>query len=405
MNISPTSLLFALLIFQLLFLSFFLLTREKGSRVSNILLGCFFLSISLNLLDVFLLMAGVYTAYPAAAGWGTCLPLLFGPLLYFYTRSIVYTDFSVRWRNGVHLLPFLLLGGFTEVYWLLQPRNIQERLLTNLSDHHIPPAVAVVSTLIFALFLVYATAALRLVARYQRTAGQLFSDRRHTDVSWLYFTLTFFMAIMVIAALNGLLTRTSLAKYYLLAFNMLILALLVFISQVLLKTLRQPDFFSFSEEEGVEGGRVEKGVVGGVAGSGEEDLVGGAAPGSGRKDSLEKERIAQTVVQYMESHKPWLESELTLDQLATRLSLKPKVLSQVINEIRGQNFFDFINRYRIEEAMRLLAHPKDEKITVLEVLYEVGFNSKSSFNTLFKKYTGLTPTQFRKNKPDRLSAL
>jgi AraC-like DNA-binding protein len=55
-----------------------------------------------------------------------------------------------------------------------------------------------------------------------------------------------------------------------------------------------------------------------------------------------------------------------------------------------------VNRYRIEEAKRLLTNPPDKKITVLEVLYEVGFNSKSSFNTLFKKYTGLTPSEFKK---------
>ncbi len=100
----------------------------------------------------------------------------------------------------------------------------------------------------------------------------------------------------------------------------------------------------------------------------------------------------------MQTKKPYLEPELTLEQLASRLSLKPRVLSQAINEILEQNFYDFINRHRIEEASRLLTNPKDEKITVQEVFYEVGFNSKSSFNTLFKKYTGLTPTAFRKKQ-------
>jgi AraC-like DNA-binding protein len=97
----------------------------------------------------------------------------------------------------------------------------------------------------------------------------------------------------------------------------------------------------------------------------------------------------------MQNGKPWMEPELTVNQLASRLSLKPRMLSQAVNDILGQNFYDFINRYRIEEASRLLTNPKDDKITILEVLYEVGFNSKSSFNTLFKKYTGLTPTAFR----------
>ena len=64
----------------------------------------------------------------------------------------------------------------------------------------------------------------------------------------------------------------------------------------------------------------------------------------------------------------------------------------------GQHFYDLINRYRIEEAARLLTDPEDEKITILEVLYQVGFNSKSSFNTLFKKYMGMTPTEFRNRR-------
>ncbi|HEY8734249.1 MAG TPA: helix-turn-helix domain-containing protein, partial [Puia sp.] len=112
----------------------------------------------------------------------------------------------------------------------------------------------------------------------------------------------------------------------------------------------------------------------------------------------EKEKISQLALNYMQDKKPYLEPELNLEQLASQLFIKPKLLSQAINEILGQNFYDFINRHRIEEAARLLTNPKDKKITILEVLYEVGFNSKSSFNTLFKKYTGLTPTEFRRKQ-------
>jgi AraC-like DNA-binding protein len=99
---------------------------------------------------------------------------------------------------------------------------------------------------------------------------------------------------------------------------------------------------------------------------------------------------------HMGTRRPWLDPDLTLEQLALQLKLRPKLLSQAINEGLGQNFFEFINRYRIEEARRLLTNPADKKITVLEVLYQVGFNSKSSFNTVFKKQTGLTPSEFKK---------
>src|ERR1700681_432521 len=106
MNISLTNILFVLIIFQLLFLSLFLFTREKGKRTSNILLGCFFLSISLNLLDVFLLMTGAYSSKPYLAGWGSCLPLLFGPFIYFYTLSVLNKNFSITFKSWRHFLPF-----------------------------------------------------------------------------------------------------------------------------------------------------------------------------------------------------------------------------------------------------------------------------------------------------------
>lgn len=62
-----------------------------------------------------------------------------------------------------------------------------------------------------------------------------------------------------------------------------------------------------------------------------------------------------------------------------------------------KHFFDFINEYRIEKAKKILKDPTQKELTILEILYQVGFNSKSSFSTSFKKYTGKTPTEFRKS--------
>src|SRR5580658_9370436 len=114
MAIDLTSILFVLIIFQLLFLSTFLFTQQKGKRTSHWLLASFFLSIALNLLDVFLLMSRAYASCPALAGWGGCLPLLFGPLLYLYTRSVLEKDFFFTARSWLHFVPFLLFFLVTE---------------------------------------------------------------------------------------------------------------------------------------------------------------------------------------------------------------------------------------------------------------------------------------------------
>ncbi|MGB6152325.1 MAG: helix-turn-helix domain-containing protein, partial [Pricia sp.] len=99
---------------------------------------------------------------------------------------------------------------------------------------------------------------------------------------------------------------------------------------------------------------------------------------------------------YMSKEKPFLNAGLTVQKLANETGLPSKELSVLINQHLNQHFFDFVNGYRIENAMRILCDPAKKDLTVLEILYEVGFNSKSSFNTAFRKHTGTTPTAYRK---------
>ena len=99
----------------------------------------------------------------------------------------------------------------------------------------------------------------------------------------------------------------------------------------------------------------------------------------------------------METAKPFLNPSLSIRNLAEEIKMNPRELSILINQQLKQHFFDFVNEYRINEAMKILKDPTKNELTVLEILYEVGCNSKSSFNTAFKKHTGVTPTEFRKS--------
>ena len=110
----------------------------------------------------------------------------------------------------------------------------------------------------------------------------------------------------------------------------------------------------------------------------------------------EKSEYLQKLRVYFNENKPYLNPELTITEVSHKLNVSVRYLSQVINESSGKNFHDFINSYRIEEAKRQLVNTAESKKTVLEVLYESGFNSKSAFYSAFKKHTGFTPTEFRK---------
>ena len=396
MAIDLTSILFILIIFQLLFLSTFLFTQQKGKRTSHWLLATFFLSIALNLLDVFLLMSRVYASCPRLAGWGGCLPLLFGPLLFLYTRSVLEKEFRFTAKSWLHFVPFVLFFLITEGVYNSWPREAQERLLQNALEHRFHWSVSIGSSIIFLQFSLYIAFSLDLIARHKKAATQHFSNPRQTSLSWLYTMILFFTALMIGTTLNGLLAKTPLANHYLLTFTVIILAMLIFINRVLLKALHTPYFFAFEEDRVAPPPETAPPPVGAETAPLREATETYVLP----PENKENAAMAQRLRQYMQHEKPWLDPDLSLEQLAGGIGQKPRLLSVVINETLGQNFFDFINHYRIDEAKRLLTNPVDRKITVSEVLYQVGFNSKSSFNTLFKKYTGLTPTAFRRGQVD-----
>lgn len=115
---------------------------------------------------------------------------------------------------------------------------------------------------------------------------------------------------------------------------------------------------------------------------------------SGLTEEKAKE-IELKLADFFRNNKPYLDDNLNINELSEKLDVTPAYLSQVLNERLGLNFYTLINKYRIEEAKNLIVNER-ESITKLEVIaYEVGFNSKSTFNAAFKKFTGLTPSQFR----------
>jgi AraC-like DNA-binding protein len=109
------------------------------------------------------------------------------------------------------------------------------------------------------------------------------------------------------------------------------------------------------------------------------------------------DRYVKKLLLVMETEKPYLDPCLHIDQLAEKICIPGYQLSQLINKKLNRNFFDFINEYRINKAIGKLSGPEGKTKNILQIAYEVGFNSRSSFNTAFKKFTGASPSQFKKS--------
>jgi AraC-like DNA-binding protein len=143
------------------------------------------------------------------------------------------------------------------------------------------------------------------------------------------------------------------------------------VNKVILKALRQPEIFA------------------GIA-QNETSKYQGSNLTPEQIEAYKKRLLA-----LLNAEKPFLNPQVNLTDLSEKLSVSSKHLSQVINQCFNKSFFDFINSYRIQEVQHILKESKDDKMTVLEAMYQAGFNSKSSFNTAFKKETGQTPTEYR----------
>ena len=122
--------------------------------------------------------------------------------------------------------------------------------------------------------------------------------------------------------------------------------------------------------------------------------------GSTLKDD-EATEYTEQLAEYMLTEKPYLNPELTLTELASQIDISTHHLSQIINEQFKQNFFEYINQYRVEEVKTRINNPKFENYSLLGIALDSGFNSKSSFNRIFKKFTNQTPSQFKSALNDK----
>ncbi len=108
------------------------------------------------------------------------------------------------------------------------------------------------------------------------------------------------------------------------------------------------------------------------------------------------ENYVSKIRHFMSKEKPYLDANLSLPELASKLNIPSHHLSRVINEQFNVNFFDFVNQYRVNEVKSRMGNPEFENLSLLGIAFDSGFNTKSAFNRVFKKITGLTPSEYKK---------
>jgi len=293
------------------------------------------------------------------------------PFLFLYIFSFTKKDFKFRKVYLLHFIPFLFFLVMIILKFHIKSADSLRTILQTDSLFSLMES-RVFDFFHYLQFFCYAIASLIILRNYRIKIKNVFSTIEHINLSWLNFVVFGFISWKSLRFLNYILWITTESSIVIYLYIVAEIVFLIFVSLMFLKGLRQPVILTGYEDNQYKQ-KYEKTSL----------------------SKAMKETYKNKLLQYMENQKLYLDSSLCINDLAEKVSIPPHHLSQVINTCFDQNFFDFINSFRINESKRLLSEQDSVKKTVLEILYETGFNSKSVFNTAFKKHTGMTPTQFK----------
>jgi len=367
----------ALVIFQSLFFSFYLLSQTHARRRMNAWLAGFLLTTMISALEGFIghfpsLLKAVLTSAPWVFYLFDPVSFLYTPLLFAYLLSLTRSSLKLRPVHWIQLAPFLILTALALHKIVITPASV---IRADFIFDRLYPAW-LMRGIVFGFYLqffAYMAVALGAIRAYRRTLKNLYSAVDRINLSWLKFLVLGFIFWRLLKLVEYFLWLAPAPAAAIVFYILTAVLFLGFISLMVLKGLRHPVIFL-----GANGDQVRPKY--------ERTLL----PEKVRDDYRER------LIRFMEENKPFLNPLLNLQDLASQIKVPGHHLSQVLNSCFDQNFFDFVNTYRIKESQRLLAGEKGRERTVLDILYDTGFNSKSVFNTAFKKHTGMTPTQFKK---------
>lgn len=365
-------------IFVAFFLALLIFTK-KGKNRADVILGVWMLVIGTHLMGYYSYASGLVYDYPQFMWLNLPYPFIHGPMLFLYAQALTNPEKSKPKTWALHfILPLFILVIHIPFIFLPQ-KEILEILKQggrNVKDWQ--SILHWVLLVISGPFYVFTTH--RLLSKHKKRILNQFSNQQKISLNWLR-VLFYGMALMwflIIFVGNDPLIFSAATVFTTFIGYYGINQVGIFSNQ----HYRNEQIIPFREEINSERKKYAK---------------------SGLNDEMAKV-IHQELNQLMKTERLFTQPELSLNDLAARLDIHSNSLSQVINGIEGVNFYDYINSLRIEEFKRMASRPENQKFTLLGLAYECGFNSKSTFNRIFKKTTGMSPSEYMKSQKVKMKA-
>lgn len=356
-------------------LSFILWVKKRNRKANHILALMIFL-FSIGMVAQAYISYRFYRVFPFPAPFLAALPFTYGPLFYLYIRALTFRPFGFKRIDLLHALPSVAaLIYYSSLYFKQEGARIMF-----LEQIYYQQSIASYLSMILSLLqtFIYVVLCVRLLRNHTRKIKESFSALEKINLSWIrHMVIMFFMIWLIVVGLQSLLPDTLLREKLDDAVTYFLISIVIF--TIGYRGMSQPEIFA--------------------------ELPGEPSPpGNGKKyekTGLSAERstsLKDQLLRLMTERRPYLDPELTLGRLAEIMDVPSHQLSQVINENMEQNFYQFINGYRVEEAGRRLSDAETGKDKLIKIAFDSGFNSLPTFNRVFKDITGKSPSQFRDSR-------
>ena len=359
---------------------------KKERRTGDIMLAIWIAFMGLHLLNHYLSTTGFLFDHPHLLNIGICFPMLEGPLMYWYVQVMVNETGRFRTKYLLHTIPFLTytIYFFFDFYFLSAEQKLTYYHSNILSPHGIFKLMYILNVSIGPIYVIWS---IWLLSNFKRSLANKFSYTEKISLDWLKFILWGLGLVWITVIITSFFdlfptpeegNPTADIIYLSVVIAVFVIGVYGIKQQAILKSIPGSDFKSVSAQR-------KKSV---------NELNNELRDADVDPDT---EKKLTSLIKYMENEKPYLNPELNIGELANSLNMHSHQLSKFINNSLSKNFFEFVNEFRIQEFKRNVTDPKNRHISILGIAIDAGFNSKASFNRIFKNSTGQTPSQFRDN--------
>ncbi len=351
-------LFFFAVFFQGLFLSVMLVIQQKENK-GNFYLAILILLFSISIADTVIYWTEYYKRNPHLLGVSLGFVYLYGPLFYLYLKRITRQLNNTFRKSWKHFIPYLLVLCWDAPYYLsnaIEKHTLIKEWNDNLFNAVVIPLLGTIS------LVVYGGYAYRHIKELERK-HEIGILRSNHWLGLIFNSYAVFVGFNVFHLFNLIFGRS------------------IEVSDVFIML----GYAAFIYPIGYLGLKMSK-LLNGIKVD-TTKYQSALLPADFSKELFDK------LNQHVLKNEVYKNSAIKLSDLASDLSISPHQLSQIINQNSGQNFSEYVNSYRIEEAIKLIS--KIDRVNLLS--YEVGFNNRTTFNKVFKRKTGLTPTEYKKN--------